>query len=154
MAKIIRLGCEVADVYRQYAAVHSDLFGVSSFRLVKNLLTGRGRRSYVEYHRDLAELGGRLEDLESQISGCNRSDLSFRRAEELQAMMLKYSAALAKVIAGLNGICEHLARDEQGYRQVDTSGRSRFNQDKVRYDYALSELENLGNKLNRLFASY
>lgn len=154
MAKIIRLACEVADVYRQYTAVHSYLFGVSSFRLVKNALTRRGRRPYAEYHHQLAELGGRLEDLEGQISGCDRSDLSFRRAEELQATMLKYAASLAKVITGLAGICEHLAQDEEGYRRLDTAGRSRFAEDKIRYDYALSELENLGNKLNRLFSTY
>ena len=154
MAKIIRLGCEVADVYRRYTVVHSDLFSASALRLLKNALTGKGRLAYADYRHTLAELLALLEDLERRIVGCDRSDLSFRRAEELQEIMLKYTAALAKVIAGLAGICNNLAQDEQGYREVDTAGQSRFNQDKVSYDYALSELENLGNKLNRLFSSY
>lgn len=154
MAKIISLGCEVADIYRRYTAVHGALFGVSSLRLVKNALIGKRRFPYAEYQTTLEELLGLLDDVERQISGCERSDLSFRRAEELQGMMLKYTAALAQVIAGLAGICRNLAQDEQAYRRADATGRSRFTQDKVDYDYALSELDNQGHKLNRLFSSY
>lgn len=154
MAKIFSLGCEVAGVYRQYAAVHSELFGVSSLRRLKNALSGKGCPPYAEYRQTLVELGDRLADLENRISGCEGSDLSFRRAGELQEMMLRYSAALARVIAGLAGICAQFAQDEAAYRQLDRSGRSHFSQDKISYDYALSELEILGNKLNRLFTNF
>ena len=154
MAKIISLGCEVADIYRRYASVHGALFGLSSFRVLKNALAGKRRDTYEEHLATLEELRGLLMDVERRISECGRSDLSFRRAEELRDMMLSYTATLTRVVAELSGICTNLARDERSYRNVDAVGLSRFNQDKISYDRALSQLENQGTKLNRLFSSY
>jgi hypothetical protein len=72
----------------------------------------------------------------------------------LQQALLDYCDALVKVIAGLAGICHSLEQDETAYRDIDAQGRSRFTRDKVRYDYALGDLEKQGNKLNRLFSGY
>ncbi len=154
MSKIISLGVEVADIHRRYSTIHGALFGASSFRMVIDVLSGKGGRAYAKYHQTLVELLGLLEDLELRVKECGRKEGPSRGADELRKVLLEYSAALVKVIAGLAGICQRLEQDEQGYRRVDSTGRSRFNRDKVNYDYALSDLENLGNKLNRLFSSY
>ncbi len=34
MDSIVNLGCKIADIHHQYAAIHRALFGASSFRLV------------------------------------------------------------------------------------------------------------------------
>ncbi len=154
MARIISLGLEVAEVHRRYAEIHGALFGAASFRLILQTLRGQGRKAFAEHHRSLVELLGLLEDLESRVEACEKSEQSSRGAHELRQTLLDYSAALIKVISGLAAICRNLERDEDGYRQTDEQGRSRFNQDKIRYDYAISELETLGGKLNRLFSSY
>lgn len=151
MAKIISLGCDLADTYRRYAAVHSDLFGALSLHFVKNSLTGKGCSTCVENHKTLLNLLDQISELEMQITGCNRNDLSFHRAEELQEIMLKYVAALAEAVRRLAGIVQNLTDDEQTYRRIDASGHSHFNRDKVEYDQSRSELQNLGARLNRLF---
>lgn len=154
MAKIITLGLEVAEIHRRYAGIHGTLFGASSFRLVIKALSGKGGEAYGKNHQALVELLGLLEDLKRRISECGQHDRSVRGAHELQKALLDYCAALAKVIADLAGICHNLQQDESGYRAVDRAVHSRFNQDKVNYDYALSDLENQGGRLNRLFSSY
>jgi hypothetical protein len=154
MAKIITLGLEVADVHRRYSAVHGSLFGASSFRLVIDALRGRGHEGYVNSHRTLVALLDLLQGLEQGIEACEPLGKTTRGTQDLQRVLLDYCAALAQVIAGLAGICHNLAQDEPGYRQIDAGGRSRFSRDKVNYDYALGDLEKLGNKLNRLFAAY
>ncbi len=154
MAKIISRGCEVADVRQSDAAIHSALFGAASFRLLINALTGRGRQNFERQHRALVDLLGELEDLEREIINIDRSERATRGADELQTVLLSYIRALFKVIAGLAGICGQLEYDEQAYRDVNASGSSRFNRDKVQYEYALHELERWGSRLNRLFSSY
>jgi hypothetical protein len=154
MARIITLGLEAAEMHRRYSAIHGALFGASSFRLLIQTLRGRGREAFAGYRHDLVELLGQLEELEYSIETCEKNEQSTRGAYALQQTLLDYCASLAKVIAGLAGICHNLEKDEARYRQTDEQGRSRFNQDKIRYDYAISELENLGVKLNRLFSSY
>ncbi len=154
MAKIISLGCEVAGVHQRYAAIHSALFGAASFRLLISALTGRARQNFARHHRALVDLLGRLEDLEQGIINIDHSERATRGADELQDVLLSYIRALLKVISGLAGMCGQLEYDEQAYRDVDASGSSRFNHDKVQYEYALHELERWGSRLNRLFSSY
>lgn len=155
MARIISLGCEVSEAYRRYAAVHSALFGIPSFRQVFNTLTGRRlRRAYTEHQRVLVELLGQLEALERQIGTVERREKPVRGSEEMHRVLLEYIHALVKVIAGLAAMCEHLMHDEQAYRAVDGTAGSRFNRDRVGYDYALHDLERLGTKLNHLFSTY
>ncbi len=154
MAKIISLGCEVADIHKRYAAIHSALFGIASFRLLICALTGRGRQNFERHHRALVDLLDKLEDLEQRIINIDRSERATRGADELQKVLRGYVRALFKVIAGLAGICGQLEHDEQAYRDVNTSGSSCFNRDKVQYEYALYELERLGSRLNRLFSTY
>lgn len=154
MAKIIQLACELAEVHRRYAEVHSDLFGVSSFRLAINALTGRGRWRYSEYRSTLSGLLQRLADLGTQIADCGASERTSRGAEELQRVMLRYVEALERVIRELSNINDHLAGNEQDYRQADDSGVSPLNRDKAEYARTVSEMEYLGNQLNRLFSTY
>ncbi len=154
MAKIISLGLDVADIHRRYSEIHGNLFGASSFRLVIDALRGNSNESYASYHQSLVELLGLLEDLERCIGECGDGERSTRGAHQLQQALLDYCAALVKVIAGLAGICHSLEQDETAYRDIDAQGRSRFTRDKVRYDYALGDLEKQGNKLNRLFSGY
>ncbi len=154
MAKIISLGCEVADVHRRYAAIHSALFGLASLRLLVHALTGRGQRNFGMQHQALVGLLDELEDLERRVLNTDRSERATRGADELQAVLLDYIRVLFKVVAGLASICGQLEHDEPAYREVNANGGSSFNRDKVEYDYALNELERVGTRLNRLFSSY
>jgi hypothetical protein len=154
MARIITLGCEVADVYRRYAKIHSALFGASSYRLVVSALVRRGGYTYGKYVRSLDELRGRISRLEEDISGIGNDELSSRGAGELHRALLEYTRVLTLTIAGLTEMCRRLAENEKGYRNVAADGRSRFIQDKIGYDHAISELERVGLRLNKLFSTY
>ena len=154
MAKIISLGCEIADLHRRYMEIHRAVFAASVFSMVKNAIAGRGSRRYAHYRGTLDELHGLCGDAERRIAECDPRERAARGSEELQRLMLRYTAALDRAITRLAGMCDNLAQDERGYRKAATGNLSSFNHDKVGYDHALSELENLGSRLNRLFANY
>jgi hypothetical protein len=154
MARIITLGCQVADVHHRYEKVHSMLFGMSSYRLLLSSLTGRVRLEYAGHIETLNGLQDELEELEGEVLDAQREERSTRAPVQLRGALLAYIKALHKVISLLAGICRHLQDDEQAYRQLDQNGQSAFNSDKVSYDFALRDLELLGTKMNRLFATY
>ena len=154
MAKIITLGCKVADVHHRYAEIHGALFGASSFRLVIVALRGRRKRTYGEFAKTLDELENALEQLEAGIADPDKGEKAARAAGELESVLMEYTKTLQRCIVELRSICGNLKRDEETYRAPDGGGGSEFNRDKVRYDRLLSELERQGTKLNKLFASY
>lgn len=154
MAKIIKYGCEVAEAHRQYAQVHASMFGASSFRSTIDSLLGRGEKAYMDRQAQLLNLILSLRKIQDEISNCARDERTSRGSEQLQEVLCEYVDALISVIRKLSSICENLATQDRQYRELDSSGHSRFNQDKVEYEYAMSKLEYLGNKLNRLFSTY
>ena len=117
-------------------------------------MCGRERRAYAAQHAALVEQLGQLEALERRIAECDCAERSTRGADALQQALVEYCEALIRVIAGLAGMCGHLARDEAGYRAAESARQSRFNRDKAGYDLALSELERTGRRLNRMFSTY
>lgn len=154
MAKIISLGCDVAEIYHLYSKVHSSLFGPQSYRLVVAALTRKEGYAYVNCESSLEELQGRLAGLVADISGLEKVELSSRAASELRQGLLEYTQSLQMVMARLKGICHQLVEDKMGYRDASSMGHSRFNQDKVEYDRSIQHLERTGRRLNKLFSSY
>jgi hypothetical protein len=154
MAKIISLGCQVADVHHRYHEIHGALFGASSFRLAIDALRGKRRFTYAELARPLDELKDELAALEVKIEEPEQSAPAAGSDDRLQVVLLDYTRALSSAVVSLENICLSLERDEEAYREMKPSGGSRFNRDKRDYDQLLSRLERLGTKLNRLFASY
>lgn len=154
MAKIIQLACDVADVHRRYAEVHAALFGVASFRTAIDAMMGRDNWRYSEYGTTLSELQVQLADLEKQVAECGGKERTSRGPEELQRVMLEYIHVLERVVRVLSDINARLAGEEPGYREVDDSGKSPFTRDKIEYERGVSEMEYLGNRLNRLFSTY
>lgn len=154
MSGIIDLGCKVADVHHRYHEIHGALFGAASFRLVIDAMRGRRRRAYNEFSRTLKALQDELATLETPITNLAKETPAKGAERELQQVLLEYTRALGKAIAGLDTIFEQLEQDESAYRDTGTSGRSGFTRDKLHYDHLLLELERLGTRLNRLFANY
>lgn len=154
MAKIISLGCDVAEIYRRYSNVHSGLFGAKSLRLIADALTHKEGYAYVNCERSLEELLDRLAGLEADISELEENELSSRAASDIRQALLEYTQSLQVVIVRLKGICHQLVEDERGYRGASAIGHSRFNRDKVDYDHCLQHLERTGTRLNKLFSSY
>jgi hypothetical protein len=136
MAKIITLGCEVADVHRRYAAVHSALFGASSFRLVIDALAGRAPRTFERHRQTLEMLQARIAALAEEIEGLGADDRLPRGGAELSSALLEYAHSLAETIGRLYGICGALREDEPAYRLAASGQPSRFDQDRIGYDYA------------------
>ena len=154
MAKIISLGCDVAEIYRCYADVHSALFGAKSYHLIVEAFTRKEGYAYANCECSLGELQDRLTGLETDISELGENELSSRAAADLRRVLLDYIQSLRVVIVRLKEICRHLVEDERGYREASATGHSRFNRDKVDYDHSIRQLERTGTQLNKLFSSY
>ena len=154
MAKIISLGCEVADIHRRYSAINDALFGASSYRLVIHAMTGRMDATYRKYEHSLEELRTELSTLEGSILDAGKKERAPRAAEQLPQALIEYTRLLREVIDSLTVICQKLMEDDKGYREVSDAGGSPFSQDKIRYDYSIRQLERLGSRLNKLFSSY
>jgi len=91
MAKIIRLGCEVAEVYRQYSGVHKALFGASSLRLVVDTLTGKVRDTYTRHLHTLEDLSDQLSSLEADLRETDLNDHVPRGGDEPQKVLAEYT---------------------------------------------------------------
>lgn len=154
MAKIIRLGCEVAEIHHQYAEVHTRVFGAGSFRSALAAIIGKSPESYSDRQEILLGLALKLRDRRKEVSGCKPGERSLRGAEELEQVLLDYIDALISVIEILASICGHLASGEEEYRDLSLGTNSGYNREKVKYDHAIGHLEYLGEKLNRLFSTY
>ena len=154
MAKIIRLGCEVAEIRHQYAGVHASVFGASSFRSAIDAVIGKSSTSHADRSTRLSGLVLELKKVRKEVFDCQLDDRPIRGAQELRRVLLDYIDSLISVIERLASICGHLASGDEEYRNPDSGANSRYNQEKVRYDHAISHLEYLGEKLNRLFSTY
>ncbi len=153
MARIITLGCEVVDLRRRYSEIHDAVFGVSVRRVI-DLVKGRDRGVCESCAAKLVVLQEELRVLEAGIEALAPGHDAPRSAEPLRAPLLQYAQALLQAMQALEGICRHLTEEGARYRELSTTGPSRFNQDKIHYDYLMRDLESLGAKLNRLFSSY
>ncbi len=153
MASIINLGCGIAEVHHQYAAIHSAMFGAASFRLAVAAMTGRIAKTYEEYLQTLQQLQTRLAGLAAQVPTAD-AGVSVHQADQLRGKLAEYTATLNNAITGLLGMCSQLLQDEISYRETPAGGQSAFNRDKVQYDRVLLQLEQLGRRLNQLFSSF
>ncbi|MEW8029678.1 MAG: hypothetical protein AB2792_16150 [Candidatus Thiodiazotropha sp.] len=154
MSKIINLGCEISDVHRRYAEIHGALFGLTSYRMVLYALKGESSSLYGDYEDKLKVLQDELAVLGEQLNRVSEDDLTLRNSALLHQTLIDYTEILSQIISKLQSICGHLKREEEDYRSSNENGQSRFNQDKVDYDYTIRELERIGTKLNKLFSSY
>lgn len=154
MSRVVDLGVRVADVHHRYHEIHGALFGAASFRLVIDALRGRRRHAYAGFAGTLQGLQAELAALETQVTALGQGESTKAADLELRQVLLEYIGALGRAIAGLDTIFINLEQDESAYRDAGAGGRSRFTRDKLHYDHALSELERLGTRLNRLFSSY
>ncbi|MCG7910872.1 MAG: hypothetical protein JAY82_13990 [Candidatus Thiodiazotropha taylori] len=154
MSKVIDLGCSVSDIHRRYAEIHGALFGITSYRLILFSLKGKTDSLYSDYEERLNTLQDELTGLLEQINGVDEDDLPLRNAAGLHQTLIDYTETLNQAISQLRSICGCLKRDEADYRSTNEGGQSKFNQDKVDYDYTIRELERIGTKLNKLFSSY
>lgn len=154
MSRLIDLGCRVADVHHRYHTVHSAVFGAASLRLVLDAILGRRRQTYQVHAETLKALRGDLAKLDTEVAVLVEEGAVKATEREVQHVLLDYVRALDKAVAGLLVIFENLQHDESAYRDTGADGRSGFTRDKLGYDRSLSELERLGTRLNRLFASY
>lgn len=154
MSRLINLGCKVADVHHRYQAIHGAIFGTASFRLILDAMRGRRQQTYSAHAQTLVGLREELTGLDPEIEDLIAKGPAKATEREVLQVLLRYMRALDRAMAGLLLIFENLERDESGYRDTGTDGRSGFTRDKLDYDHSLSELERLGTQLNRLFASY
>jgi hypothetical protein len=92
--------------------------------------------------------------LQVDIGAIEPVEMAQRHREELQSALQGYVRGLLDAMERLEGISQGLSEGGDGYRQVDDSGHSRLQQDKIEYDYAIRELETLGSRLSQLFSSY
>jgi hypothetical protein len=153
MTSIVRLGCDVAEIHHQYAAVHSALFGAASIRLVFAAMTGRSARNYQAYLDTLDQLQVQLSGLAAEISTAD-AGAAAHQAVQLRTSLSEYVTTLDTAIVGLRGMCTGLLQDEDTYREIPTDGPSAFNRDKTGYDRVLMRLEQQGHRLNRLFSRF
>ncbi len=153
MGSIVDLGCDIAELHHQYAAIHSALFGASSFRLVIAAMTGRTARSYQEYLLNLEQLQTRLSELTADIPAADTA-ASPHQAEQLRGVLTEYGSTLDTAIVSLRGMCEQLLHDEDSYREIPPGEQSAFNRDKTAYDGVLLQLDQLGRRLNKLFSRF
>jgi len=153
MASIVSLGCGVAEIHRQYAAIHGVLFGAASFRLAIIAMTGRTTESYREYLQTLEQLQTRLSGFAAEVPIAEVVTAA-DQAGQLRGALSEYVATLDTAIAELKGICTQLLQDEDAYRDTPKGEQSAFNRDKVHYDRVLLRLEKMGSRLNRLFSRF
>ena len=64
MARLIDLGCKVADVHHRYHEIHGAMFGTASFRLILDAVLGRRKSAYKEYSQTLTGLRDELARLD------------------------------------------------------------------------------------------
>ena len=103
---------------------------------------------------ELADLERELAALRADIKAMGSLERSLRYPEALRQTLLRYIEALLAAMARLRGISHSLSEETGDYRRTGSNAPSRFQRDKVEYDYAIRELETLGSKLSRLFSSY
>ena len=151
MDSIVNLGCKIADIHHQYAAIHRALFGASSFRLVIAAMMGRTARAYREYRQTLDKLQTQLSVLAAEVPMAD-AGAAAHHAEHMRIVLSEYVATLDSAIVSLRSMCTQLLQDEDSYRAAPEDGQSAFNQDKIHYDRVLLHLEKLGRRLNQLFS--
>ena len=153
MASIVSLGYGVAEIHRQYAAIHGALFGAASFRLAIIAMTGRSTKTYRDYVQTLEQLQTRLSGFAAEVPIADVVTAA-DQAGQLRGALSEYIATLDIAIADLKGICTQMLQDEDGYRAIPKGEQSAFNRDKIHYDRVLLRLEKLGGRLNRLFSRF
>lgn len=153
MTSIISLGCDIADIHHQYAAIHGALFGAASYRMVLASLTGRTVGIYREYQQTLEQLQVKLSGLAGEIATADAGSV-VHQADQLRGALSEYVDVLDTSISGLREMCARLLEDENAYRDTPAGGQSEFNRDKVHYDGVLLQLERLGHNLNTLFSRF
>jgi hypothetical protein len=154
VTKLIYLGIEVADVHRRYARIHGLLFGLGSYRLLLDVLSGRPGTTYRKARRALNAVECKLESLQVEVVAVSDADCPTRGGTYLRDTLVEYGSTLGETIRELRQMCKNLADDEPEYRHCPDAGLSRFNQDQAKYDDCKSRLERLGTLLNRLFSTY
>jgi len=153
MASIVSLGCDVAEIHHQYAAIHGALFGAASFGLVIIAMTGRTAKTYREYLQTLEQLQTRLSGIATEVPLAD-GVAAAHQAAQLRSALSEYIATLDTAIADLKGICTQMLQDEDAYRDTPKGGQSDFNRDKIHYDLVLVRLKQLGSRLNRMFSRF
>ncbi len=153
MTNIISVGCEVAEIYRSYSSIHDALFGVTSFRQVIATMSGRTTTKYRKYCQDLKELRVRLSELSTAVPTADIGAAEYQAAQ-LRVPMSEYVAALNSAIVSLHEMYTQLVENEDAYCTTPESGKSAFNQAKIRYDRVLLRLEQKGSRLNQLFSRF
>ena len=117
-------------------------------------MLGRRRRTYQGHAQTLTALRADLANLDTEVAVLVEQGAAKATEREILHVLLDYVRALDKAVAGLLVIFENLQHDESAYRDTGADGPSGFTRDKLGYDRSLTELERLGTRLNRLFASY
>jgi hypothetical protein len=153
MASIVSLGCDVAEIHHQYAAIHGALFGAASFGLVIIAMTGRTAKTYREYLQTLEQLQTRLSGIATEVPLAD-GVAAAHQAAQLRSALSEYIATLDTAIADLKEICTQMLQDEDAYRDTPKGGQSDFNRDKIHYDRVLLRLKQLGSRLNRMFSRF
>ena len=153
MTSIVRVGCDVDEIHRRYAAIHSALFGAAAFRQIIAAMTGRTAKTYQGYLQTLEQLQVRLSESAATVPIADPGSTA-HLVFQLRAALTEYITALDAAIAALHGICSGLLNDEDAYRAIPKGGRSAFNRDKTAYDRVLVQLEQQGRRLNRLFSRF
>jgi len=153
MTSIVSLGCDIAEIHRQYATIHGALLGAASFRLVIIAMAGRTTKTYREYLQTLEQLQTRLSGFAAEIPVADMAAAA-HQAGQMRGALSEYVATLDTAIADLMGICTQMLQDEDAYRDTPKGGQSAFNRDKINYDRVLLRLEQLGSRLNRLFSRF
>lgn len=153
MTSIVNLGCDIAEVHHQYAAIHGAMFGAASYRLAVAAMTGRIAKTYEGYVQALKQQQMRLSELSAEIQTAD-AGAAAHQASQLRGTLSEYATTLRTAIIDLQGMCSQLLQDEDAYRDTPQGGQSAFNQDKVHYDRVLLQLEQLGRRLNQLFSRF
>ncbi len=153
MGSIVNLGCDIAEIHHRYTSIHSTLFGASSYRLVIAAMTGRTATAYQEYLQVLDQLQTRLSELAVEVPTADAGAAAYQ-ANQLRGVLSDYVSTLNSAIVSLRKMCTQLLQDEDSYRDIPKGGQSAFNQDKIRYDRVLLQLEQLGSRLNKLFSRF
>jgi hypothetical protein len=154
MARIISLGYKVADIHQRYSTIHSALFGVSSYRMAIRALIGKSPIRHDSLAQQLLALRAELAELTQQVTDCASNEPMKQGSDLLPAALSEYMRALDDVMQRLINLCGHLQQGAENQEQNGAYRASSFNQEKIGYDHALSQLEHIGLKLNKLFASY
>ena len=153
MANVINLGAEVAAVHRRFSKVHAKVFGLS-YRKVVSTVQGHEAEFYRNKVRKLQGLEERAARREAEIPEHGDERQSSRAKEQIRELLLEYTRTLLDAIVRLKGMCLNLDQDGDRYRDAAGKEKSRFSRDKVEYEYTLQQLERLGRKLDKIFASY